>query len=90
MSKGIAALHKEIRKKEFETTELGKVQLELKQVLAKMREKSDLPLEVQEWIDNHRTNAVLRQTALEERYAEEMDALLCEEMKAELEYLKTL
>lgn len=88
--KTASRLNKEIRKKEFLNTELGRVQLALKRFYGDPKNQEKFNAESSDWVNNHRTQAVLKQEALEKKYAEDMDTLLAEQMQIELDYLNTL
>lgn len=90
MAKTALALNKEIRKKEFLNTPLGRVQLALKRFYGDPKNQEKFGPESAQWVNEHRTQSVLNQEALEKRYAEEMDTLLAEQIQIELDYLNNL
>jgi pyrimidine operon attenuation protein/uracil phosphoribosyltransferase len=101
MGKGIVALNREIRKKEFEATELGKAQKKLKQFYGDYRNKELLTEEDAKWVTEHRNDAQFKQEALEhshnkeldelnDKYAKLVDDVLLDAVTKELNYINNL
>lgn len=99
--KGALALNREIRKKEFEATELGKAQKKLKQFYGDNRNMKLVKEENAKWITEHRSDAQFKQEALEhahnkeldelnDKYAKLMDDVLLDAVTKELNYIKDL
>lgn len=101
MSKGIVAMNREIRKKEFEETPLGATQKKLKQFYGDRKNMDLFTEESSKWVAQHRDDAHFRQEALEhahnkelddlnDKYAKLMDDLLTDAVKKELDYVTNL
>lgn len=101
MSKGIVALNKQIRKKEFEATPLGQAQKKLKQFYGDAKNAELFNEESAKWVAEHRDTALFRQEALEhahnkeldelnDKYAKLMDETLLESVTKELDYVTNL
>jgi hypothetical protein len=84
MSKGVAALHKEIRKKEHRASKLGQLEKKLWAFYDDRRNKQFFENEDGEvqnmnpnirWVDIHRATTRSRQTDLEDAFKEEFRAL---------------
>lgn len=96
--KGVVALNREIRKKEFEATELGKAQKKLKQFYGDYKNKELLKEKDGIWIAEHRKDVEFKKEALEhshnkeldelnDKYAKLMDDLLLDAVTKELNYI---
>lgn len=101
MSKGIVALNKEIRKKEFEATPLGQAQKKLEQFYGDVKNMEGFTPEAATWVSEHRDTARFRQDALEhahnkeldelnDKYAKLMDETLLDAVTKELDYVTNL
>lgn len=101
MSKGIVALNKEIRKKEFESTELGQAQKKLKRFYGDKANMERMTEEDAKWVHEHRSDAQFRQDALEhshnkeleelnDKYAKLMDGVLLDAVTKEIDYVTNL
>lgn len=101
MGKGIVALNKEIRKKDFEATPLGQAQKKLKKFYAYEKNKELFTEEDTKWVAEHRDTTRFRQEALEhafnkesdelnEKYKKLMDDVLLEAVTKELDYINKL
>lgn len=101
MGKGIVALNREIRKKEFEATPLGTAQKKLKQFYGDYRNSSKFSDDDGKWVMEHRKDAEFRKEALEhahnkeldelnDKYTKLMDDVLLEAVNKELDYVTKL
>lgn len=101
MGKGIVALNKEIRKKEFEATPLGQAQKKLKQFYGDQKNADKFNEESAKWVAEHRDTSRFRQEALEhafnkesdelnDKYTKLMDDVLLDAVTKELEYIEKL